>query len=91
MHPSGGDGEGAGVLGKGALSALCSLGMVLFPLEMIRFYSLLKSAAFGVYDPTCHLGEGHTQLLWAVWPFQSLPQRSYSPAVWGATPASAKE
>lgn len=31
MHPSGGDGEGAGVLQKGALSALCSLGMGAFP------------------------------------------------------------
>lgn len=80
MHPSGEDAGGRGrVLGKGALSALCSLETGAFPLEMIAFYSWLKSAASGVYDPASHLAEGHTPLLWAAallvfhWP-GGLPQ-----------------
>lgn len=83
--------RGRGSFRKGPSLPFALWEWVLSPLEMIPFYSLLKSAAFGVYDPTCHLGGGHSQLLWAVWPFQSLLWRSWSPAVWGATPASAKE
>lgn len=79
------------VLWKGALPALGFLGTGVFPLQMIPFYSLLESAASGVYDPTSQLDEGHTKLLWAVdlSVFHSVP--TVPQRLGGLPPASVKE